>query len=130
MLDAYLPAAVALIVFGIPASRLQQGYSAIIKQPSRRLQIAWVPLFIVGAILVAVVLTNVISNIKFPAVLDKAPVLGLAVWAVILATSPLRRPDWRVMPETVKGTVFLLALVLCASMMPVDKLPTPSWQTS
>ena len=86
VLDAYLPAAVALIVFGIPASRLQQGYSAIIKQPSRRLQIAWVPLFIVGAILIAVVLTNVISNIKFPAVLDKAPVLGLAVWAVILAT--------------------------------------------
>jgi len=130
VLDAYLPAAVALIVFGIPASRLQQGYSAIIKQPSRRLQIAWVPLFIVGAILIAVVLTNVISNIKFPAVLDKAPVLGLAVWAVILATSPLRRPDWRVMPETVSGTVFLLALVICASMMPVDKLPTPSWQTS
>jgi Na+/H+ antiporter NhaD/arsenite permease-like protein len=130
VLDAYLPAAVALIVFGIPASRLQQGYSAIIKQPSRRLQIAWVPLFIVGAILIAVVLTNVISNIKFPAVLDKAPVLGLAVWAVIFATSPLRRPDWRVMPETVSGTVFLLALVICASMMPVDKLPTPSWQTS
>jgi hypothetical protein len=76
------------------------------------------------------VLANVVTNIKFPAVLDKAPVLGLAVWAVILATSPLRRPDWRVMPETAKGTLFLLALVLCASMMPVDKLPTPSWQTS
>jgi Na+/H+ antiporter NhaD/arsenite permease-like protein len=130
VLDAYLPAAVALIVFGIPASRLQQRYSAIDKQPPRRLRIEWIRLFIVGAILIAAVLANVVSNIKFPAVLDRAPVLGLAVWAVILATSPLRRPDWRVMPETAKGTLFLLALVLCASMMPVDKLPAPSWQTS
>jgi len=130
VLDAYIPAAVALIVFGIPASRLQQRYSAIEKQPPRRLRIEWMRLFIVGAILIAAVLANVVTNIKFPEVLDKAPVLGLAVWAVILATSPLRRPDWRVMPETAKGTLFLLALVLCASMMPVDKLPTPSWQTS
>ena len=130
VLDAYIPAAVALMVFGIPASRLQQSYSPIIKQPPRRLQIAWVRLLIVGAILIAAVLANVVTNIKFPAVLDQAPVLGLAVWAVILATSPLRRPDWSVMPETAKGTLFLLALVLCASMMPVDKLPTPSWQTS
>jgi Na+/H+ antiporter NhaD/arsenite permease-like protein len=130
VLDAYIPAAVALIVFGIPASRLQQRYSAIDKQPPRRLRIEWIRLFIVGAILIAAVLPNVVSNIKFPAVLDRAPVLGLAVWAVILATSPLRRPDWRVMPETAKGTLFLLALVLCASMMPVDKLPAPSWQTS
>ena len=130
VLDAYIPAAVALIVFGIPASRLQQRYSAIDKQPPRRLHIEWIRLFIVGAILIAAVLANVVTNIKFPAVLDRAPVFGLAVWAVILATSPLRRPDWRVMPETAKGTLFLLALVLCASMMPVDKLPTPSWQTS
>jgi Na+/H+ antiporter NhaD/arsenite permease-like protein len=130
VLDAYIPSAVALIVFGIPASRLQQNYSAIVKQPPRGLQIAWMRLFIVGAILLAAVLANVVTNIKFPAVLDMAPVLGLAVWAVILATSPLRRPDWSVMPETAKGTIFLLALVLCASMMPVDRLPTPSWQTS
>ncbi len=130
VLDAYLPAAVALIVFGIPASRLQQNYSPIVKQSPQRLQIEWVRLLIVGAILVAAVLANVVTNIKFPAVLDQAPVLGLAVWAVILGASPLRRPDWKVMPETAKGTLFLLALVLCASMMPVDKLPTPSWQTS
>ena len=115
VLDAYLPAAVALIVFGIPASRLQQNYSPIARQPPRRLRIEWVRLFIVAAILIAALLANVVTNIKFPAVLDKAPVLGLAVWAVILLTSPLRRPDWRIMPETAKGTLFLLALVLCAS---------------
>ena len=34
------------------------------------------------------------------------------------------------MPETFKGTIFLLALVTCASMMPVEELPLASWQTA
>ena len=34
------------------------------------------------------------------------------------------------MPETFKGTIFLLALVTAASMMPVEKLPVASWQTA
>ena len=73
---------------------------------------------------------NMMANLKFPALLDAVPVLGLAVWAVILLTAPLRQPDWTVMPETFKGTIFLLALVTAASMMPVEKLPAASWQTA
>ena len=42
----------------------------------------------------------------------------------------LRRPDWSLLPGAFKGTVFLLSLVLCASMMPVEKLPAASWQTA
>src|SRR5258706_14949099 len=34
------------------------------------------------------------------------------------------------MPERVKGSVFLLSLVLWASLMPVEKLPLASWQTA
>ena len=34
------------------------------------------------------------------------------------------------MPETFKGTIFLLALVMSASLMPVEKLPLASWQTA
>ena len=56
--------------------------------------------------------------------------IGLAVWVVILAAAPLRQPDWTVMPETFKGTIFLLALVTCASLMPVEELPRASWQTA
>ena len=62
--------------------------------------------------------------------LDIVPVIGLAVWIVILATAPLRRPDWEIMPETFKGTIFLLALVTNASLMPVEELPLASWQTA
>ncbi len=34
------------------------------------------------------------------------------------------------MPEAFKGTIFLLALVTSASLMPVEKLPAASWQTA
>ncbi len=34
------------------------------------------------------------------------------------------------MPEAVRGSVFLLALVLAASMMPVERLPAASWPTA
>ena len=78
---------------------------------------------IVFAILIVAILSNVIANLRFPALLDAFPVIGAAVWVVLLVTAPWRNPDWKVMPETFKGTIFLLALVTCASLMPVEKLP-------
>ncbi len=85
---------------------------------------------IVAAILIAAISSNVIANLKFPALLGMVPVIGIAVWAVILITAPLRRPDWAVMPQTFLGTLFLLSLVTCASMMPVEELPAASWHTA
>lgn len=86
--------------------------------------------FIVAAILIAALAANITANLKFPALLDTIPVLGIAVWVVILLTAGLRAPDWKVMPETFKGTIFLLALVTAASLMPVEKLPAASWPTT
>jgi Na+/H+ antiporter NhaD/arsenite permease-like protein len=42
----------------------------------------------------------------------------------------MRRPKWHLIPGAVKGAIFLLSLVLAASMMPVDELPAASWQTA
>jgi Na+/H+ antiporter NhaD/arsenite permease-like protein len=130
VLEAYIAAGIALAVFGVPAALQQQRFSAIIKHPRRGLRIHWTRLGIVAAILVAALAANVVANVKFPAVLDVVPVIGLAVWTVILLAAPLRRPDWEIMPETLKGTIFLLALVTAASMMPVETLPVASWQTA
>ena len=52
------------------------------------------------------------------------------MWVAILLSIAVRRPDWEVLPETAKGTIFLLSLVLCASMMPVEKLPPASWHSA
>ena len=130
VLRAYVAAGTALLIFGIPAARQQQRFSPIVRQAPKSLHIEWTRLFIVAAILICAVAVNVIANIKFPALLDAVPLIGIAVWTVILATAPLRRPDWKILPETAKGTIFLLALVVCASLMPVEELPAPSWPTA
>src|SRR6266478_5822189 len=130
VLEAYVAAIVAMLVFAVPVSLQQQRFSPILKNPPTGLKIDPARVFIVAAILVAALAANVTANLTFPALLDTIPVIGLAVWAIILLTAGLRAPDWSVMPETFKGTIFLLALVTAASMMPVEKLPAAAWQTA
>jgi Na+/H+ antiporter NhaD/arsenite permease-like protein len=130
VVEAYVAAVVAMLIFAVPASIQQQRYSPIQKDASKGLKIDPARVFIVAAILIAALAANIIANLKFPALLDTVPVLGVAVWAVILLAAGLRAPDWKVMPETFKGTIFLLALVTAASMMPVEKLPAASWPTA
>jgi len=128
--EAYIAAVAAMLIFAIPAAIQQQRFSPVMKNPPRGIQIDWTRVGIVAVILIVAVVANIAANLRFPALLDVAPVLGLAVWAVIILAIPIRRPDWEVMPETFKGTIFLLALVTAASMMPVEKLPNPGWQTA
>jgi Na+/H+ antiporter NhaD/arsenite permease-like protein len=128
--EAYIAAVVALAIFAVPAALAQHRHSPIVRDAPSGLRIEWTRVGIVVAILVVAIVANVTANLRFPTLLDMLPVLGLAVWAVILATALLRRPDWEIMPETFKGTVFLLALVTCASMMPVEELPSASWRTA
>src|SRR5690606_30592479 len=52
------------------------------------------------------------------------------VWTAIAAGSLLRQPEWSVLGDAAKSSVFLLSLVLAASMMPVESLPDPSAVTA
>jgi len=128
--DAYVAAGTAMFIFGIPAAIQQHRYSPIVKNAPGKLEIIWVRVAIVALILVVAILANVIANVSYPAVLDALPVIGLAVWAVLLLTSPICQPDWEILPETFKGTIFLLSLVTAASLMPVEQLPAAAWQTA
>jgi Na+/H+ antiporter NhaD/arsenite permease-like protein len=130
VIEAYVAATTCFLVFAIPAAIQQHRYSPILKDAPRDLHIEWTYVVIVVLILAIAIAANVTANLKFPALLQVVPVIGVAVWAVILATAPLRRPDWEIMPETFKGTIFLLALVTGASLMPVEELPLASWQTA
>lgn len=130
VVEAYIAAGTAMLIFAVPASMQQQRYSPILKHPRRGLKFDWTRMFIVAAILIVALSVNITMNVKYPAALDVVPLLGISIWVVILAATPLRRPDWEVMPETLKGTIFLLSLVTAASMMPVEKLPTASWPTA
>jgi Na+/H+ antiporter NhaD/arsenite permease-like protein len=130
VLDAYVAASVALVVCGIFAAKQQHAYAPITRDAPAGVKVDWARVGIVAFILLAAILANVVANLRFPAILDQFPVIGAAVWVAILLATPLRKPEWSLLPEAFKGSVFLLALVTCASMMPVEKLPLPSWQTT
>ena len=74
-----------MLIFAVPASLQQHRYSPIVKNPPSGLKIDCIRVFIVAAILIAALAANITANLKFPALLDVIPVLGLAVWVVILA---------------------------------------------
>ncbi len=130
VLEAYVGAVVALVVFGIPAAIQQQRYSPILKHEHQHIHVDWTRLAIVFFILIAAIATNVVMNVMFPQISDRFPFIGAAVVIALLVSVPLRRPDWEVLPESFKGSIFLLSLVLAATMMPVEKLPSASWQTA
>jgi hypothetical protein len=100
------------------------------KDPPRGVRVDYTRVGIVLFILVVAIIANVAANTRYPELLDRFPVIGVAVWVAIAVTAPLRKPDWALLRPTLKGTLFLLSLVLTASMMPVEKLPGASWPTA
>ncbi|MFM7626209.1 MAG: citrate transporter [Gammaproteobacteria bacterium] len=130
VLHAYVAAIGAFCVFAIPASLQQQRYSPIVKDDIEHRPVDWPRLAIVLLMLLAAVATNLALNLRWPQWAERAPLLGLAVWVVLLACAGWRRPRWELVPAAARGSVFLLALVLCASLMPVERLPVASWQTT
>jgi len=130
VLEAFVAAGAALLVFAIPASLQQHRHSPIAKDAPSGIKVDWSRVTIVAIILAAAIAMNVVVNVKFAHLSDSFPFIGAAVWAAIAVTAPWRQPDWKLLPGAFKGSIFLLSLILCASMMPVEKLPPASWQTA
>ncbi len=130
VLEAFVAAGVAMFVFGIPAAMLQHKHSPITKDAPAGIAVDWPRVAIVAAILLAAIGVNVAVNVSFRQYSDAFPFIGVGVWAAILVAAIWRQPDWSLLPGAFKGSVFLLSLILCASMMPVEQLPAASWQTA
>ena len=119
VLHAYVASFAAIFIFGIPASILQDRYHRIQKDAAKRVKIDLIKILIVTLILVSAILTNYFMD--FPA---------LGVWIAIIIGSFLHKTPWDEIPKSVQGTIFLVALVTCASLMPVNELPAATWQTA
>jgi Na+/H+ antiporter NhaD/arsenite permease-like protein len=130
VLEATLGTVVAVLVVGVPLSIVQQKYQPIQADPAVDARVDWIRVVVVLCILALAVTVNVVMNSYYHEVSDRAPFLGMAVWVALLGTAWLRKPDWSLLPENLRGSIFLLSLVLCASMMPVEKLPAASWETA
>jgi Na+/H+ antiporter NhaD/arsenite permease-like protein len=130
VIDAYVAAIVAMAIFGVIAARQQHAYQPIMKDDPGNAFFEGSRLAIVAIILLAAIGANIFFNLRDPQVLDHWPVIGLAVWVAVLVTAPWRRPSWELLPSAFRGSIFLLALVMCAAMMPVQALPAASWQSA
>ena len=128
--EAYVAAVPALLFFGVIAARQQHALQPIVKDAPAGIRLDWRRLGIVACILFAAVATNLYVNLRHPQWNAALPVIGIAVWVAIALTALVARPDWRVLPSAARGSVFLLSLVLAASMMPVEALPPASWPSA
>jgi hypothetical protein len=130
VLEAYVGGGVALAIFGVLAARQQHAHHPIQKDPTPGSVVDGPRVAIVAFVLLAAIAVNVWCNLNAPAWLEHFPVIGLAVVLAVVVSAPLRAPDWSLLPGAFKGSVFLLALVWCASLMPVQHLPAASWPTA
>jgi len=130
VLTAYVAAVAAFFVFAIPAARKQQSYSPIQRDNDSPKPLDLARLIIVVLVLAAAIGANVYTNRQAEEPVERFPYIGATVIGLLLLLAPWRRPDWSVVPAAMKGSLFLLSLVLSASMMPVDQLPEPSAATA
>jgi len=116
VLHAFIAAGSALLFFAWFGSHQQDKYQRIQADASPNVKIDWIKIFNVALILAGAILSNILYDM---------PALG--VWIAIFLGSALRPVPWKEVPGAIKGTIFLLCLVSCASMMPVEELPDASW---
>ncbi|MFL6513516.1 MAG: citrate transporter [Chthoniobacterales bacterium] len=128
--ECIVAAVVALLIFGVPAAIQQQRYSPLLVHSHSHTRVDFGRVSIVVLTLTLAIAVNVGVNTEFPARAGDFPYLGAAVCLALLISVPLRRPDWELVPRVLRGSIFLLALVVSASLMPVDQLPSPSWQST
>jgi Na+/H+ antiporter NhaD/arsenite permease-like protein len=126
LLPGFIGAFGAFAVFAPLAAISQERRFPLTHAPTAGHPIDWLRLMIVFAALGTLIATNVVMNSMFPGLAEIAPALGLGLWAALLATAPVRAPEWGVLREAIKGALFLVSLVALASLMPVEQLPPPS----
>jgi len=119
VIHAYIAVIPALLFFGIPLSIIQTRYQPIMNDAPENVMINYKKIIVVALILGGAIATNILLD--FPAA---------GVWAGILLGALFTSTPWSELKNSLKGTIFLMALVFSASMMPVEQLPRASWQTS
>jgi Na+/H+ antiporter NhaD/arsenite permease-like protein len=119
VLHGFVAAGTALIFFAWFASHQQDKYQRIQKDATPNTRIDWIKLANVALMLAGAIISNILYDM---------PALG--VWIAILIGALLRPVPWKEVPGAIKGSIFLLCLVFCASLMPVEELPKASWITA
>jgi len=127
---AIIAATVSLFIFGVPAAIVQQKYSPLMARSESLHRVDWARVGVVAFILLFAVATNVFVNFNCPGKARHFPFIGAAVWVALTLSMFVRPPKWKLLPRAFTGSLFLLALVMAAALMPAERLPPASWQTA
>jgi len=119
VLSAYIASVPAVLILAYAGAKVQQRHQPIVKSENIGVELKYRNLLISLLILVGAIATNVLLDM---------PALG--VWIAIAIGALLIKLDFRGLPDALKGAVFLLSLVFCASLMPVEALPEASWKSA
>ena len=131
VLDAYVAAARrARRVRAFRRRSSSMRYAPIMKDCRAAHRVDWVRLGIVAVDPRRRHRRERVANLHFPAAARPFPGHRRSRSGSRSSSRPDAAPDWSLLPGRFKGSIFLLALVTCASLMPVEKLPPASWQTA
>ena len=119
VINAYVAAIPALVIFGIMASLQQHKLNPIEKDDLPNVHISWKRLAICFLILAGAIVTNLLCHL---------PAVG--VWLAIMVGTLFIDTPWLIARICMPGSVFLVAMVFSASMMPIEKLPLASLKTT
>jgi len=119
VVHAFVASFTALAIFGTIGAIQQDRFQPIVASINKDVKVDWGRIAIVFLILVCTILTN--WTLGFPAI---------GVWIGILIGGFFKKTPWKELKNAWMGTVFLMALVTCASLMPVEELPTASAWTA
>ena len=128
--DAFIGAVVTLAFVGYWASRAQQRLQPIRKDSPAGAHLDAHELEVMGVLVGSrlVLALGIVAGAVAGNVLVDFPALG--AWAAILVGRWFHPIPWGAARESLKGALFLLALVLAASLMPVARLPEASWHSA
>jgi Na+/H+ antiporter NhaD/arsenite permease-like protein len=120
VLRGFVASLIALAVFSVFAARQQFKYQPIQPDPeAAQKKVDWMRIAVVVLILIGAIIANIYYDM---------PALG--VWVVIVLSAFVIRVPWREIGNMMRSSIFLICLVLSASLMPVEELPSASWKSA
>ncbi len=112
---AFLPATVALLIVAFFAARQQQKYAALNTEVADNVHVDKPKLVVVALILIGAITFNYFFEL---------PAIG--IWIAILIGLFFTKINLKAALDSYDSTVFLVALVFCAELVPIDSVPDAS----
>jgi Na+/H+ antiporter NhaD/arsenite permease-like protein len=116
---AYIACGAAFIFFAIIASHQQSRLQHTVVNIDQPVKVDSERMVIVVLMLIATAAANILIDFA-----------AAGLWLAIIATSFLKKIPVKEFKDSLRGTFFLLALVLSASLLPVHELPAPTMLTT